>query len=95
MEKPDIAIEVAYAKPERQLIIPLKIKPDSTVEEAILQSGILREFPEIDLKQQAVGVFSQPRQLMDKVLEGDRIEIYRPLAQDPKDRRRAKAKAKT
>ncbi len=88
-----ITIEVAYATPEQQRIIELQITADSTIETAIRQSGILQQFPEIDLTKQQVGIFSQSRKLSDKINEGDRIEIYRPLAIDPKEARRARAKA--
>jgi hypothetical protein len=89
----DITIEVAYATPEKQRIIELQVKTDCTIEAAIRQSGMLELFPEIDLSKQQVGVFSQPRKLSDNIKEGDRIEIYRPLAIDPKEARRARAKA--
>jgi putative ubiquitin-RnfH superfamily antitoxin RatB of RatAB toxin-antitoxin module len=87
-----IRIEVAYAKPEVQVILALELEAGATIEEAIQRSGLLERFPEIDLAQQAVGVFSQPRQLNEVVKEGDRIEIYRPLKQDPKEARREKAR---
>lgn len=86
-------IEVAYATPEKQRIIELVVEAGCTIEEAIKQSGMLVLFPEIELTKQRVGVFSQSRKLTDKVSEGDRIEIYRPLAIDPKEARRARAKA--
>jgi putative ubiquitin-RnfH superfamily antitoxin RatB of RatAB toxin-antitoxin module len=86
-----IFIEIAYAMPEKQRIIELQVAPDCTIESAIQQSGLLALFPEIDLTKQQVGVFSQQRNLSDKVKEGDRIEIYRPLAVDPKQARRARA----
>lgn len=83
-----IHVEVAYAKPERQAIIPIELPVNSTVGQAIDQSGILQAFPEIDLSQQKVGIFSQPYKL-DKILQdGDRVEIYRPLSQDPMTARR-------
>ncbi len=87
-----LSIEVAYAKPEEQVILTLQVSTGTTLGEAIRQSGILQRFPEIDLQQQAIGVFSQPRKLTDGVEEGDRIEIYRPLLIDPKEARRLKAK---
>src|SRR5690348_8780548 len=83
-----ITIEVAYAMPKKQVILSLEVKADSTLEEAIQQSGILEHFPELDLKQQTVGVFSQPKELSEKAEEGNRIEIYRPLTLDPKEARR-------
>lgn len=84
-------IEVAYAAPTKQHLVVLSVAEGTTIEAAILQSGILTLVPEIDLTQQSVGVFSKKRALSDVVHEGDRIEIYRPLTIDPKEARRAKA----
>jgi putative ubiquitin-RnfH superfamily antitoxin RatB of RatAB toxin-antitoxin module len=87
-----VAIEVAYARVDKQKIIACEVDSGCTVEEAIRQSGILAIFPEIDLERQKVGVFSKARKLSDVVKEGERIEIYRELTIDPKEARRAKAK---
>lgn len=85
-----IAVEVAYATPDRQLLIPISLSSDSTIEQAIAASGILREFPEIDLSQQKVGIFGLVCSL-DKVIGADdRVEIYRPLRQNPMDARRGR-----
>ena len=58
---------------------------------ALCQSGILQQYPDIDLGQQKVGVWSRPVKQDELVKEGDRIEIYRPLIADPKDLRRRRA----
>lgn len=89
-----IRVEVAYALPERQYIIPLDVVEGCTVNEAITLSGILNISPDIDLHKQPVGVFGKLRSLSDEVREGDRVEIYRPLAVDPKEARRRKEKNK-
>lgn len=86
-------IEVAYALPHKQTLITLEIEEGATIERAILCSGILNEFPDIDLTQQKVGVFGKLKALSDIVKAGDRIEIYRPLIIDPKEARRAKDRA--
>lgn len=88
----ELSLEVAYAKPDEQVILTLTVSEGCTLLEAIHSSGILQRFPEIDLSKQAIGVFSQPRQLGERAEEGDRIEIYRPLLNDPKETRRRKAK---
>lgn len=88
-----IKVEVAYASLHHQRIVTVEIEAGSTIEAAILRSGILTLFTEIDLTKQKVGVFSKLRELTDIAEEGDRIEIYRPLTIDPKEARRAKAKA--
>lgn len=89
-----IQVEVAYARPDIQRIISLEVEEGSTVETAILRSGILEAFPEIDLTRLSVGIFSKPRLLSDQVFQGDRVEIYRPLMMDPKEARRRKARGR-
>ena len=87
-----IRIEVAYARPDMQTILAIAVAPGTTVAEAIEQSAIRDEFPEIVIDSVAVGIFSR-KVSMDHVLrEGDRIEIYRPLIADPKEARRQRAK---
>ena len=86
-----ILVEVAYANVDKQVIIPVMVEVGSTIEQVIDRSGVTTLFPEINLEQQKVGVFSQMSALTDKVNHGDRIEIYRPLVIDPKDARRRKA----
>ena len=86
-----INIEVAYATPSQQKIIPIEIATGSTIEQAIDRSGILSYFPEIDLTKQKVGIFSKLKKLTDIVVDGDRIEIYRPLTIDPKEARKKRA----
>lgn len=87
-----IDIEVAYAKPEEQVILALKLPEGSSVEQAIKASGVLTRFPEIDLSgSNRVGIFGNVCG-MDRILnQADRIEIYRPLLIDPKDARRRRA----
>ncbi len=86
-----ITIEVAYALPERQALLTLAVASGTTVSDVIQQSGILQQFPQIDLDQQKVGIWSRTVKLTDVVKEGDRVEIYRPLIADPKDLRRRRA----
>ncbi|RUO21253.1 RnfH family protein [Aliidiomarina iranensis] len=86
-----ISIEVAFATPEKQKIIALSVARGCTVAQAIEQSGINRFFPEIDLSQHAVGIWSKTCKLSDTPRMGDRIEIYRPLIADPKEIRRRRA----
>ena len=87
----EILIEVAYALPKKQLIIPIKVKPGTTAQEAIQLSGITKKFPEIDLSVNQIGIFGKLTQLDHVMRERDRIEIYRPLIADPKEIRRQRA----
>jgi len=87
----DIRVEVVYALPERQYLRTVKLEEGSTVEQAIVASGLLELRKDIDLKSNKVGVYSRPVKLADTVSDGDRIEIYRPLIADPKELRRQRA----
>ncbi|MCX7087968.1 MAG: RnfH family protein [Methylococcales bacterium] len=86
-----ITIEVAYARPEAQVLIELAVPVGCTVLQAIETSGILQQNLEIDLAVNQVGIFSQPCTLQHILQAADRIEIYRALLHDPKDARRNRA----
>lgn len=86
-----LAIEVVYGTPIRQEIISCLVDPNTTLEQAILASGIVEEFPEIDLTVNNVGIWNRAAKLTDIVKDLDRIEIYRPLLADPKEVRKRRA----
>ena len=86
-----IMVEVAFALPEKQLIIPVRVHKDCTVQEAIKESGIESKFEEIDLSINDVGIFGKLTTLDTKLRDRDRVEIYRPLIADPKEIRRKRA----
>jgi putative ubiquitin-RnfH superfamily antitoxin RatB of RatAB toxin-antitoxin module len=86
-----ITVEVAYALPGRQVILGLEVAPAATLAEIIQASGILDQFPEIDLGNNKVGVFGKLGRLTDTLHSGDRVEIYRPLIADPKQVRKQRA----
>ncbi len=86
-----IPVEVAYARPERQVIIPLEVPEGTTLRQAVELSGIVKEFPEIDLSKNKVGIFGRLAKPDTVLREGDRVEIYRPLIADPKAVRRQRA----
>ena len=86
-----ITVEVAYARPDTQLILSVDIPVNATVEEAITLSGVLERFPEIDLTTNKVGVFGKLTKLSANLRPKDRVEIYRPLIADPKEVRRQRA----
>ncbi|AXF75126.1 RnfH family protein [Erwinia tracheiphila] len=87
----EIAVEVAYALPEKQYLLAVNVAEGSTIKQAIEKSGILTLRADIDLSSNKIGVFSRPVKLHNEVHSGDRIEIYRPLLADPKDLRRQRA----
>jgi len=83
-----VKIGVSYALPHRQTWITVDLPDGATVKDAIDRSGILKQFPEIDLKKQKVGVFHKIITLETALVDGDRVEIYRALTVDPKTVRR-------
>jgi uncharacterized protein len=79
-----LSIEVCYALPDGQTLIPVELPEGATVQQALDASGILQRFPQIDLAQQKVGVFGKLQSLDTVLVDHDRVEIYRPLIVDPK-----------
>lgn len=86
-----IELEVAFAKPDKQIIVTIQLEKACSVQQAIDESGILQEYPEIDLTKLKVGIFGKVCDLERIVKAGDRVEIYRPLLQNPMDARRNRA----
>lgn len=86
-----IDIEVVYGIPHKQVLLTLKVPANTTIENCIKLSGIVKHFPEIVPSEAVVGIFSKPDKLENTVKQGDRIEIYRPLTADPKEMRKLRA----
>ena len=76
-------VGVCYAESDRQLWMRLEVPDESTVEEVINLSGVLKLYPEINLTTQKVGIFGKIAALTTTVKEGDRVEIYRQITVDP------------
>lgn len=94
-----IRVEVAFALPTQQEILELQVKEGCSAIEAIERSGIREIFPDIDLEKMNVGIFSRVLNGKDMPLpheyvlrENDRVEIYRPLENDPKQARMERVK---
>lgn len=86
-------IEVVYVPlpPASLFRCVLRYEPDMTVKEALNQSGLLHVYPEtLELP---VGVFSKKVTHDTLLLAGDRVEVYRSLTLDPKEKRRKRAKS--
>lgn len=86
-----LRVEVVHALPERQWRIPLTLPAGSTVADAIELSGIAALVPGLRIDPRQVGIFYRPCSLDTALGDGDRVEIYRPLACDPKEVRRRRA----
>lgn len=89
-----IHVEIIYALPEEQVLHSLEVEPGTTVEELVDLSGLLEQYPEIQLnKTNKVGIFGKLTKLDTVLRDRDRVEIYRPLIADPKEVRRQRAAA--
>jgi uncharacterized protein len=86
-----IEVEVAYAREQAQALIAVTGDEGLTAREAIERSGVVRQFPEIDLAVNKVGVYGKLVSLDQVLAPGDRVEIYRPLIADPKEQRKKRA----
>lgn len=87
-----IAIEVVYALARHQESVHLMLPPGSTVKQALEASGLLQEYPEIDLAKNKLGIFGKLSKADTPLRGNDRVEIYRPLFADPKEARKQRAK---
>ncbi len=83
-----ISIEVAAALPRRQVVIPLEVEPGTTLAEAVALAGLSSVMPELEIDARRLGVFGKLRPPDTVLRDGDRAEVYRPLAADPKEIRR-------
>jgi putative ubiquitin-RnfH superfamily antitoxin RatB of RatAB toxin-antitoxin module len=76
-------VSIAYTNRRKKVWLKLDVPDTATVKEVIVNSGILEQFPDIDLEQQKVGIFGKVTKLDARVEEGNRVEIYRPITADP------------
>ena len=82
MDIESFPIEVAYANQHESYLLCLKVRPQSTIREAIESSGILLALPKLCLESTPVGIWSKIYPLHHFVQPFDRVEIYHPLMKD-------------
>ncbi len=87
-----IEVEVVAATPERQELVAVTLPGGASAEDAIDQSGLLESFPGLDRAGCGLAIWGQPVEPGRVLRQGDRVEILRPLAFDPRDARRELAK---
>ena len=87
-------IEVVYALPAVADSVSVNVPMGASLRDALVASGLLERHPEISLERQAYGIFGKRAALEARLAPGDRVEIYRPLAMDPKEARRRRAAKK-
>ena len=86
-----LRIEIVYAEPQRAIVKTLHLPAGASVADALQLAALDPEFAGVDLANSALGIFGKLTQGNQLLRQGDRIEIYRPLAADPKEARRARA----
>jgi uncharacterized protein len=88
----DIGVEVAYAEPRRAVIKTYRLGIPATVGDAMRLAAADPAFAGVDIDAAAVGIFGKVVTAGHALADGDRVELYRPLAEDPKKARRARAR---
>jgi putative ubiquitin-RnfH superfamily antitoxin RatB of RatAB toxin-antitoxin module len=94
-EKPRIGVSVVYAEPHRVFSVEMTLPCGATVADAIDGSGVRAARPDIAIHADRVGIFARKVSLDTVLRDGDRVEIYRPLAIDPKEARRNRARMRS
>ena len=89
----ELTVEVAFAQPQRAIVKRYRVPRSATIDGVLQVAARDPDFAGIDLLAGAVGIFGRLASATQAVRDGDRIEIYRPLAADPKSARRARARA--
>ncbi len=87
-----LKVEVVYALPGGEDVSTVSLAPGATASDAVIASGVITRHPEIDLARHKLGVFGKVVRRDARVADGDRVEIYRALAVDPKEARRKRAR---
>ncbi|MBU6420659.1 MAG: RnfH family protein [Gammaproteobacteria bacterium] len=92
MTNPQILhVEVVYARSDVQQLAAIELGVGATAHDALRLSGLLQQFPEIELTTCKLGIFGRTIGLQHVLRDGDRVEIYRELPTDPKQARRERA----
>ena len=87
-----IAVEVVCAEAGRQTVLSLSLPAGSTAGGALAASGILARHPGVDPASCTLGIFGREVPSDRLLRDGDRVEVLRPLLQDPRERRRQAAR---
>jgi uncharacterized protein len=87
---------VAFALPLRQFLWAVELPVGATVAEVVqqaqLQAVAAGEAGEVPWDSNSLGIFGEPCRREDVPADGDRVEIYRPLINDPRVSRRARVR---
>ena len=91
MDSDEKTIEVVYATSEEQFVDRLVLTEGLTARGALRISRIPERFPGLDAQRCPLGVWGKEVPGDYLLSPGDRLEVYRPLPNDPRDERRQRA----
>ncbi len=94
-DDPGIEVTVVLALPDRATEIAVRLPAGATLGDAIEGSGLAERHPEVDVARARVGIFGKLSDRKAVLADGDRVEVYRALIADPKERRLRRAAART
>lgn len=86
-----IRVEIVYAEQRRSVVKSLKVAPGTLIADALRLAALDEDFQGVDLLNATVGIYGSVARRDRPLQDGDRIEIYRPLAEEPKLARRKRA----
>ena len=86
-----IRVEVVYALPDRQQVVVLDLPAGGSLRHALERSRLLEALTPAECAQLCYGIFGELAAPDTLLADGDRVEIYRPLYEDPKLIRRRRA----
>jgi putative ubiquitin-RnfH superfamily antitoxin RatB of RatAB toxin-antitoxin module len=86
-----IRVEVACTERGRAVVRTVSLPAGATAAEAIAASGLQREWPEVAVAADGIGIFGRRVPPQRVLRDGDRVEVYRPLLLDPMQARRRRA----
>ena len=94
MTEPKIPVSVAFALPDRQVVVELEVEAGINADEAVFLSGIVEQFDELSGRLEGeldLGIYGEPVPGAHILEPYDRVEIYRQLKIDPREQRRRRA----
>jgi len=84
---------VAYATRDAQYLWTVDLPAAATVADALAAAREQAAAPGVPWDDAPVGIFGQACSRADVPGDGDRIELYCPLASDPRERRRERVRS--
>ena len=88
---PFIVVEVVFAQQLEQITRQLQVSPDCSAEQAVCLAGLQSLWSSVGGSPLALACFGKLIQPNQRLFDGDRVEILRPLLADPKEQRRNRA----